>query len=695
MKALVLAEKPSVAREIARVLKCQSKNKGYMEGPDYIITWALGHLVTLCEPHDYDEKYKQWRLEDLPMLPEKMKLKPIKQTSHQYRIVKDLMGRKDVGELIIATDAGREGELVARWIIEKANCRKPIKRLWISSQTDGAIREGFARLKPGAEYNNLYAAAVCRAEADWLIGLNVTRALACKHNAQLTAGRVQTPTLALIVNREQEIQSFKPVDYWTLRADFGDYFGDWRDKKGQGRIFDEARAREIAARLQGKTGIITRLDISKKSESPPLAYDLTELQRDANRSLNFSAQMTLSVLQDLYERHKIVSYPRTDSRYISTDIVPTLPARLQAMGIGPYQEFARVLLQQKLNPGKRLVDNSKVTDHHAIIPTEQPLNLGALSVEEKKLYDLIARRFLAVLYPPHLYEQINLLTVVDGEEFHSRGKRTIEPGWKAVTKIGLEKASKDEDEIPEQSLTAHKKGEHQELKTIKVGKARTSPPPRYTEATLLTAMESPGKYIEDEELRESIKGRGLGTPATRAEIIEKLINSFYIERQGKSLVPTDKGIQLIDLAPDSLRSPEMTADWEQKLNHIASGQGSRKEFLTGIRSSAAEMVQKVIADDTIYKATNVSRSKCPVCGKNMLLVNGKKGKMLVCPDRNCGHRQPEKAKETDLFSKGRRSSREDQRLIARYSDNEEIGTNLGEVFKAALAKKSHQPPDEK
>ncbi|HNX28374.1 MAG TPA: DNA topoisomerase III [Syntrophomonadaceae bacterium] len=695
MKALVLAEKPSVAREIARVLNCQAKNKGYIEGPEYIVTWALGHLVTLCEPHEYDEKYKQWRLEDLPMLPEKMKLKTIKPTSHQYRVVKDLMGRKDVNELIIATDAGREGELVARWIIEKANCRKPAKRLWISSQTDGAIKEGFSRLKPGAEYNNLYAAAVCRAEADWLIGLNVTRALACKYNAQLTAGRVQTPTLAMIVNREKEIQVFKPVDYWTLRADFGDYFGDWRDKKGQGRIFDEARAREIAARLQGKTGLISELKISSKSEAPPLAYDLTELQRDANRSLDFSAQKTLSVLQDLYERHKLVSYPRTDSRYISSDIVPTLPARLKAMGVGPYAEFARALLQKKLNPGKRLVDNSKVSDHHAIIPTEQPLNLAALSAEEKKLYDLIARRFLAVLYPPHIYEQVTLITVVNEEEFHSRGKRTMDLGWKAVTRVIAEKNETDAEEIPEQNLTAQQKGARKELKSVRINKAKTAPPPRFTEASLLTAMESPGKYIEDEELRETIKGRGLGTPATRAEIIEKLVNSFYIERHGKTLIPTDKGIQLIALAPDSLRSPEMTAEWEQRLNNIASGKGSSSEFIAGIRHSTLEMVQKVIADDASYKATNVSRSKCPACGKNMLLVNGKKGKMLVCPDRNCGHRQPEKNEDTDIFKKGRGASHYEQKLIAQYSDKEEIRTNLSDAFKEALAKKENKSKDKK
>ncbi|NLB52014.1 MAG: DNA topoisomerase III [Syntrophomonadaceae bacterium] len=690
MKALVLAEKPSVAREIARVLNCQSKNKGYIEGPKYIVTWALGHLVTLCEPHDYDEKYKQWRLEDLPMLPDRMKLKTIRQVNHQYRVVKSLMIRKDVNELIIATDAGREGELVARWIIDKANCKKPIKRLWISSQTDAAIKEGFARLKPGSEYNNLYQAAVCRAEADWLIGLNVTRALACKHNAQLTAGRVQTPTLAMIVNREKEIQEFKPVDYWTLRADFGEYFGDWRDKKGQGRIFDEAKARELASRLQGQDGVITSLNISSKSEAPPLAYDLTELQRDANRRLNFSAQKTLSVLQDLYEQHKLVSYPRTDSRYISSDIVPTLPARLKAMGVGPYADFAGALLKKKLNPGKRLVDNSKVSDHHAIIPTEQPLNLGKLNTDEKKLYDLIARRFLAVLYPPHLYEQVTIITTVNSEAFHSRGKRTKEMGWKAVTTVIAEKENDSAQEIPLQNLTSQQQGEGKQVKSLKTNKARTTPPPRFTEATLLTAMESPGKYIEDEELRETIKGRGLGTPATRAEIIEKLINSFYVERRGKSLVPTDKGIQLIALAPDSLRSPEMTAEWEQRLNDIAVGKGNRSEFIRGIRESAVEMVQKVIADDATFKATNVSRSKCPSCGKNMLLVNGKKGKMLICPDRSCGHRQPEKPQNTDIFSRGKGSSRYDQKLIARYSDKEEIGTNLGDLLKEAMAKKEKE-----
>lgn len=542
MKLLVLAEKPSVAREIARVLNCGVKGKGYMEGPGYVVTWALGHLVTLAEPEEYDPKYKEWRLEDLPMVPEQMKLKVIRQTSHQFQLVRNLMKRTDIGELVIATDAGREGELVARWIMKLGNWKKPFKRLWISSQTDTAIREGFSRLKPGKEYNNLYDAAVCRAEADWLIGLNVTRALTCKFNAQLTAGRVQTPTLAMIVQREEEIKKFVPVDYWTIRADFGDYFGDWRGKEGS-RIFDYPKAEELINKLKGHPGKIAELRREGKSEPAPLAYDLTELQRDANRRLGFSAQKTLSVLQDLYERHKLVSYPRTDSRYISADIVPTLPARLKSIAVGPYAGPAGQLLQKKLTSSKRFVDDSKVSDHHAIIPTEQPVKLSELNPEEKNLHDLIVRRFLAVLYPPYRYDQITLVTTVNGEKFYSRGKVVIDPGWRAVARNLAEREDGKEDALPEQTLTSLNRGEERQVKSIKANKAKTKPPARYNEATLLSAMESPGKFIEDEELRETMKGSGLGTPATRAEIIEKLLYTNYIERSGKELVPTSKGIQ--------------------------------------------------------------------------------------------------------------------------------------------------------
>jgi len=684
MKVLVLAEKPSVAREIARVLGCNVKGKGYLEGTRYVVTWALGHLVTLAEPEDYDKKYKEWRLEDLPMVPEQMKLKVIRQTSHQYQVVNNLMRRQDIGEMVIATDAGREGELVARWIMKLVSWKKPFKRLWISSQTDAAIKEGFARLKPGAEYNNLYDAAVCRAEADWLIGLNVTRALTCKFNAQLTAGRVQTPTLAIIVQREEEIRKFVPVDYWTIRADFGDYFGDWRGKEGN-RIFDYARVEELTGKLKGHPGKIAEVRRENKNELPPLAYDLTELQRDANRRLGFSAQKTLSVLQGLYERHKLVSYPRTDSRYISSDLVSTLPARLKGIAAGPYAEAAKQLLQKPLTVTKRFVDDSRVSDHHAIIPTEQPFRPADLDAGEKSLHDLIVRRFLAVLYPPFRYEQLTLVTAVNGESFYSRGRVVKDQGWRAVAKNLADREEGKEEALPDQTLTSLNKGEDRQVKSIKPLRAKTKPPARYNEATLLTAMESPGKFIEDEELRETMKGSGLGTPATRADIIEKLLYTNYIERSGKELVPTSKGFQLINLVAPELKSPELTAQWEQSLTNIARGKGSRVKFISDIKNNTMDLVRSVAADTSVYKADNVSRTKCPLCGKYMLLVKGKRGKTLVCQDRNCGHRQPENENRQG-FASSRKASQANQRLITQYSDQGSIGSSLGDLLKEALAR---------
>lgn len=684
MKSLVLAEKPSVAREIARVLNCSHTNKGFIEGPKYVVTWALGHLVTLAEPEDYDKKYKEWRLEDLPMLPDELKLKVIRQTTHQYQVVTRLMKRPDIADLIIATDAGREGELVARWIMKLGNWRKPFKRLWISSQTDAAIREGFAKLKPGPDYNALYDAAVCRAEADWLIGLNVTRALTCKHNAQLNSGRVQTPTLAMMVRREEEIRKFVPVDYWTVRAEFGDFFADWRGRDG-GRIFDSGQLDALLQKLHDKPGRILEVKRDSKSEPAPLAYDLTELQRDANRRLGFSAQKTSATLQNLYERHKLVTYPRTDSRYISADIVPTLPARLKGMAAGPYTETARQLLTQPLKPGKRLVDDSKVSDHHAIIPTEQPLKLADLSSDERALYDLIARRFLAVLSAPYRYEQLTVVADIAGEKFYARGRIVKDQGWRAVTSHQSDSEDDKDDSLPEQTLANLTQGQERAVSRIKTLKGKTKPPARYTEATLLTAMENPGKFIEDEELRESMKGSGLGTPATRAEIIEKLLHTSYIERSGKELVPTSKGQQLINLVAPELRSPELTAQWEQALTDIAKGKGSRREFIKGIREQAVELVRSVAMDSSTYHADNISKTKCPLCNKYMLVVNGKRGKMLMCQDRACGHRQPEKEKDFQ-FGSSKRAHQINQKLIAQYSDKQNIGSNLGDLLKDALAK---------
>ena len=687
MKSLVLAEKPSVAKEIARVLKCTAKNKGYLEGAQYVVTWALGHLVTLAEPEDYDHKYKQWNLDDLPILPGEMKLKVIRQTSHQFQIVRNLMKRGDIKEMVIATDAGREGELVARWIMVLANWKKPFKRLWISSQTDDAIKEGFANLKAGSAYNNLYHAAVCRAQADWLIGLNVTRALTCRYNAQLTAGRVQTPTLAMIVNRETEIKRFIPVDYWTVRAEFDGYFGDWRDAQGQSRLFDYAQAEKLLQKVKGGAGVIKDLRTENKSEPPPLAYDLTELQRDANKRYGFSAQKTLSVLQDLYEIHKIVTYPRTDSRYLTTDIVPTLAPRLKSIAVGPYLELVQPLLEKPLAPTKRLVDNSKVSDHHALIPTGQRLQLAPLSADEKNLYDLIARRFIAVLYPPHRYRQTTVVTEVQGESFYSRGRTTVDPGWRLVTSKKAEADEGERDDLPEQTLATYRKGEKRPVTGARINKHKTKPPARYNEATLLTAMENPGKFISDEELREAVKGSGLGTPATRAEIIEKILYNNYVERQGKELVPTSKGIQLVNLVAPALKSPELTAQWEQRLANIAKGRDDKDEFIAGIRENAAELIRGVIASNATYKADNVTRQKCPQCGKFMLLVKGKRGKMLVCQDRACGHRQPERQDETGGFKSSKNASRVNQKLISQYSDHGSMTQNIGELLKIAMAEK--------
>ncbi|WP_066639528.1 DNA topoisomerase III [Desulfolucanica intricata] len=643
MKSLVLAEKPSVAREIALVLGCKDKRKGYIEGSKYIVTWALGHLVTLAEPEEYDEKYKTWRIEDLPMLPTKFKTTVIKKTRAQFYTISKIMKRNDVGELIIATDAGREGELVARWIMKEGKWKKPFKRLWVSSLTDEAIREGFANLKPGTAYNKLYDSAVSRAEADWLIGLNVTRALTTKYNAQLSAGRVQTPTLAMIVNRELEIKNFRPTDYWTVQVNFGKFFGDWQDRTGKySRILDNARAEEIADKVKGKTGEIINIKTQDKNEPPPLAYDLTELQRDANKRFGYSAHKTLSVLQNLYEKYKVVTYPRTDSRYLTSDIVPTLMQRLKCIAVGPYVELIKPLTGKSLRITKRLVDNSKVTDHHAIIPTTEKVNLQAFTTEEKNIYDLIARRFISVFYPSLKYQQTTINSHVEGEFFYSSGKIIKDPGWKTVYNGELNKTVNDEEEAKvEQNLPQLKKGDKIKVQSCKIIKGQTKPPSRYTEATLLSAMEHPGKFIEDEELRETLKHSGLGTPATRAEIIEKIISANYVERQGKELVPTSKGIQLIKLVPPELKLPELTAKWEQQLNDISQGKASPQKFIAGIREYTQELVSNIIESTNTFKQDNITGNRCPKCNQFLLSVKTKRGRSLVCPDRNCGHRQLE------------------------------------------------------
>ena len=639
-KTLVLAEKPSVGREIGRVLGCRRGGDGFLEGDRYVVTWALGHLVELAAPEVYDKAWEKWDMLTLPMLPEHMKTVVIKETTRQYKAVANLMKRGDIADLVIATDSGREGELVARWIMEKAGWKKPAKRLWISSQTDKAIREGFQNLRPARDYDNLFYSARARSEADWLVGLNVTRALTCKFNAQLSAGRVQTPTLALIVDREEEIRHFIPKEYYTVSVKSNGFNATWRDRSGQARISDKARAEALAERLSGKTGVLTEVRKTYKQTPPPAAYDLTELQRDANRKYAYSAKETLSIMQSLYEIHKVLTYPRTDSRYISDDVVGTLPERLRSVMVDEYKPLAAEIMRNRPLQTRFLVNNAKVTDHHAIIPTEEAPELFRLSGPERNIYDLVVRRFLAVLLPPFEYEETRLTLTVDGETFTAKGKIVRNQGWKAAySRFSLEEDEEDGEER-EQSLPQLRQGDRVPIVSARANVGHTAPPKRYTEATLLTAMEHPQAQVKDREQSKILEETGgLGTPATRADIIEKLFSAFYIERRGKELVPTSKGVQVVGLAPADLRSAELTAKWEKRLGDIAQGREREQDFVGEMRKYAARLVGEVKQSDATYKHDNVSREKCPDCGKFLLNVQSKRGKMLVCPDRECGYRR--------------------------------------------------------
>lgn len=639
-KTLVLTEKPSVAKDIARVLGCRKNGNGCIIGDKYIVTWALGHLVTLADPEAYDNKYKSWRMEDLPMLPSKMKLVVIGQTSKQFKAVSSLLSSSEVSDIVIATDAGREGELVARWIIQKASCRKPMRRLWISSQTDKAIKEGFASLKPSSQYDNLYKSAQCRAEADWLVGLNVTRALTCKHNAQLAAGRVQTPTLAMIVRREEEILKFRPKDYFTVKADFGSFTALYKDSRNQARFSDAAAAQAIANDVKGKRGVLSEVKKVYRFKAPPAAYDLTELQRDANKKYGYSAKQTLSLMQSLYETHKLLTYPRTDSRYITKDVAATLPERLRAVAVGPYKDAATAVLRSKPLQTKYIVNDSKVTDHHAIIPTEQYVDLNKLSREERRIYDLVVRRFLAVLSSPFEYDEVQVKITVGKHNFYTKGQSVKSAGWKALYDSALSEEEDDEPDMTAQRLPSLSQGAPAFVDDVRICAGKTAPPARYNEATLLTAMENPAGELSDGKLRDALKtAGGLGTPATRADIIEKLFNSFCIERRGREIHPTSKGKQLIEIVPDDLKSAELTAKWEQQLSLISEGKANDRKFIEEMRRYATSLVNAVKSGDAKYKHDNMTREPCPECGKYLLEVNGKKGKMLVCQDRECGYRK--------------------------------------------------------
>ena len=635
-KALVLAEKPSVGRDIAKVLKCNNNKGSYIEGSKYIVTWAMGHLVGLMDPEGYDKKYKQWSMETLPMLPKHMKLTVLKKTGKQYNEVKKQLTRNDVDEIIIATDSGREGELVARWILEKTGVKKPLKRLWISSQTNKAILDGFRNLKDAKEYENLYKAAVCRAEADWLVGLNVTRALTCKYNAQLSAGRVQSPTLAMIVNREEEIKNFKPVDYWCLNAKTNKFTLNWVSSKGNNSTFKEEIADSIINKCKGRNGEVTEVKKTNKKKYSPALYDLTELQRDANKIWGYSAKQTLNLMQRLYENHKLLTYPRTDSRYVTSDIVGTIPDRLKAVSFGEYRAAAEQLIKSGVKANKNYVDDSKVSDHHAIIPTEEKGSLANLSTEEKHIYDLVVKRFLSVLLPAYEYEQTTVTVNIGGEIFTAKGNITKSKGWKKLYEKDNLKDDEDSQELP-----ILNKGDNITIASVNKVKKQTAPPARFNEATLLSAMENPQKYVNmgKDAAKTLNETGGLGTVATRADIIEKLFNSFVIEKRGNEIIPTSKGKQLIDLVPKDLKSPLLTAKWESQLDDIAKGKKDNNLFIKEMKNYSVALVEDVKCANSKFVHDNKTGKKCPNCGKYLLEVKGKNGVMNVCQDRECGYRE--------------------------------------------------------
>ena len=606
MKRLVLAEKPSVGRDIARVLGCKKETHSYIEGNDYIVTWALGHLVSLADPEQYGKEYKEWNMDVLPMMPKHWKLTVLKKTSKQFQTVKKLLLRNDIKDVIIATDAGREGELVARWILQMSGNKKPIYRLWISSVTDKAIKDGFAHLKQGKEYDNLFRAARSRAEADWLVGINATRALTCKYNAQLSCGRVQTPTLAMIMNREQEIRNFKPQKYYGYKIFATGMNFTWENQKGNQRISDKKWAEELGKKLRGHDLVITEVSKKEKKNYAPELYDLTTLQKEASKRYGFSPKQTLNIMQSLYEHHKVLTYPRTDSRYLTNDMTETLKDRIKACQNGSYKKAAAALLRKEIKASSRFINNKKVSDHHAIIPTEQYASLTSFSSDERKIYDMVVARFLAVLSEPAISEQLSVKASVNGELFRAKAENIKQIGWREL----YEEETGSKDMIKAGNIPV--KGKEYSVGTISMTEGTTNPPGRYTEGTLIDQMDK----------------KGLGTVATRADIIDKLFNSYLLEKKGNEIHITSKGKQLLELVPEDLKKAELTADWEKKLTAISKGKQNDQALIKDIKTS-----------DGKFRHDNVTRHRCPECGKFLLEVNGKHGKRLVCQDRTCGYKK--------------------------------------------------------
>ena len=560
MKTLVVAEKPSVGRDIARVLGVKGAGQGCLTSDTHIVTWAVGHLVALSEPDEVDERYKKWRMDMLPMLPKKIPLKVINQTKDQFRIVKSLMNDKDIGEIICATDSGREGELIFRYIYDLAGCTKPVKRLWVSSMTDQAIKAGLDSMKPGEAYDALYLSARCRSEADWLVGMNASRAFSLKYNAHLSVGRVQTPTLALLVKRDKEISDFVPEEYYEVTCDFGDYKGLWMDENQKTRVPTKEKAEEIKKKVSGKRGRVIESTRDEKKKPPEKLYDLTTLQREANRKFCFSADKTLKIAQSLYETRKMITYPRTDSSYLPDDMIEKVSKTLNLLP-EPYRAYVKAIAPVK--KARRIYDNNKISDHHAILPTDKAANLSVLSEDERKIYDLIARKLIAAHYPDYVYSSTKIITDVEGEKFKTQGNMPIDEGWRVLYR-DEEKKKDDDKEIPLLSP-----GDERDVKRVTSKLQKTKPPSPHTDDTLLKAMEDAGKTIEDEELREKMKDSGLGTPATRAATITRLIDIGYAERKGKQIFSTEKGRMLIKVTPEEMTSALTTGKWERALHKMA------------------------------------------------------------------------------------------------------------------------------
>jgi DNA topoisomerase-3 len=626
VKTLVIAEKPSVARDIVDALPGGfDNNKEFYEGDEYVVTFAVGHLLELTPPEDYDDRFKKWRMDDLPIIPQEFQVRPRDAKSKkQLKVIHKLLQREDVDRVINACDAGREGELIFTHVYETAGVAKPVERLWISSMTKTAIREGFERLRPDQQLEPLREAARSRSEADWLVGMNATRAATIRGRAWVggvvSLGRVQTPTLAMMVKREREIQAFVPEPYWLVHASFDPrYEGLWFEGE-ETRLKDGKRADEIVAKVNGKVGRVESVERKEHSERAPLLYDLTSLQRDANRRFGFSARRTLSAAQSLYEGKKAITYPRTNSRFLSGDIVPQLKETAGTLlPIAEYRDAARFVIALDQLPLGRVVNDAKVDDHHAIIPTDISHEVETFSPDERRIFDLIARRFLAVFHPPARYARTTIVTEVEEERFRTRGKVTLEAGWRGVYGVEVadpQQQKQDEDAEGEGELPDLKQG--QEVKCVEAESEakETKPPPRYTEATLLSAMETAGKFVDEEELREAMKERGLGTPATRAEIIETLIRREYIERVGKDLQPTPKGLQVVTmLEAHPITSPELTGDWEKQLRDIEHGSGDRSRFMNGIADFATATVKQIAElDKEKLRPERAELGLCPRCG---------------------------------------------------------------------------------